>query len=151
MCVEAPGAPFLDPCKWSASPTATVPAGGTTNLTIALESGRFLNVRVNDPLQLLPVAQGSLLDFPHVIVGVVFGTGAFLPADTVSIDAAGRDLSMPVRIGVPLEFWVFSRHVTLQDAGGAAVDNRGTAIPFQAVTSSDVAFTIRVSGPAAAE
>jgi hypothetical protein len=86
-------------------------------------------VRVNDPAGLLPPGNTSPLRAPNLIIGVVFGDGAFLGADNTGVDAAGRDYQMSIPTGVPLKLWAFSRHVTLTDSRAAPVDNSGARIP----------------------
>jgi hypothetical protein len=148
VCVEARSAPLLNPCKWSTSPMIVVPAGGAANVAIVLQRGRFLRVRVNDPLKLLPGRRtASLRDLPQLTVGVVFGTGGFLAADSAGTDMAGQDLRMAVPTGQPMKLRVFSRHVTIQDESGAELDSgRGANIPFQAARDKDPTFTIRITG-----
>jgi hypothetical protein len=83
---------------------------------------------------------------PGLIVGVVFGSGAFLAADITSVDRSGRDYQITIPAGMPLKLWVFSRHVTLTDSKGLAVDNSGGRIPFQAAAGQDQTFTLNVTG-----
>jgi hypothetical protein len=146
VCAEAYDQRFLNPCKWSAAYSAAVTGGGAVTLPVVMQSGVFLTVHVNDPKVLLPRAAASPLDFPHLIVGVVYGEGGFLAADTISIDSGGRDFRMPIRAGTPLKLWLQSRYVTLADANSAPVDNNGARIPFQGAAGTDLAFTFQVSG-----
>lgn len=83
---------------------------------------------------------------PNLIIGVVFGSGAFLGATNIGADRSGRDYQMSIPAGVPLKLWVFSRHVMLTDASGARVDHSGGSIPFQAVAGRDQVFTLNVTG-----
>jgi hypothetical protein len=117
--------------------------------TIVLKKGVLLKVRVNDPAGLLPAVKEDFLRPLNLIVGVVFGEGAFLRATNTGVDGAGRDYEMSVPAGTPLKLWVFSRHVTTADSRGLPVDNLGAKIPFQAAAGRDHAFTLHVSGRAA--
>jgi hypothetical protein len=146
LCAEVPAAPFLDPCKWSSSPKVTIGAGAVNRPALVLKRGVFLKVRVNDPRGLLPPMKNDPSRAPNLIVGVVFGSGAFLAAANTRADQSGRDYQMSIPAGVPLKLWVFSRHVTLTDAQGLPVDNSGGRIPFQAVAGRDQVFTLNVSG-----
>jgi hypothetical protein len=125
-----------------------VESGLTPNLRIELKRGVFLKIRVNDPQRLLPVSGTNPLDFPHLIVGVVFGKGAFLSARRSGTDSNGHDYVMPVPSGVPLHIWLFSRRVTLADGQGKALSSPAAAIPFQATLGADQNFTFRVNGKA---
>jgi hypothetical protein len=113
-----------------------------------MKRGVFLNVRVNDASGLLPATPASPLDFPHLIVGAVYGTGGFLTAETVNVDSGGRDFQMPVPAGTPLSLWLHSRQVALADASSAPVNNlaTGAKIPFQATAGQDQSFTFQVTG-----
>ncbi len=146
LCAEVPAAPFLDPCKWSPAPKLTIAAGVMDRPALVLKRGVFLKVRVNDPKGLLPPMKNDPSRAPNLIVGVVFGNGAFLAAANTRADQTGRDYQMSIPTGVPLKLWVFSRHVTLADAAGLPVDNSGGRIPFQAVAGQDQVFTLHVSG-----
>ncbi len=149
LCAEVPSGPYLDPCKWSVAQRTTVLAGSIATPTIVLKKGVVLKVRVNDPPGLLPPVKEDLFRPLHLIVGVVFGEGAFLRATNTGVDAAGRDYQMSVPADIPLKLWVFSRHVTLADSGGLPVDNSGAKIPFQATAGRDHMVTLNVSGRAA--
>ncbi len=148
FCAEVDSAPYLNPCKWSSSPKVTLLAGAARDQTLVLKKGVFLKVRVNDPLGLLPRVKDSPLGPLNLIIGVVFGEGAFLRATNVSVDQAGRDYQMAIPAGMPLKLWVFSRHVTVADSRGLPVDISGAKVPFQAIAGQDQLFTLTVSGRA---
>jgi hypothetical protein len=149
LCAEVPSGPYLDPCKWSLAQSTTVSAGSVARPTIVLKKGVLLKIRVIDPAGLLPPVKEDLLHPLNLIVGVVFGEGAFLRATNTGVDGTGRDYQISVPAGTPLKLWVFSRHVTLADSGGLPVDNSGAKIPFQATAGRDHVFTLHVSGRAA--
>lgn len=150
VCAEANGAPLLNPCKWAVSYNANVAAGGQATVSIVMQRGVFLNVRVNDPGGLLPLSPASPLDFPHLIVGVVFGAGGFVAAETVNVDTTGRDFQMPVPAEMPLSLWLHSRLVTVANSSQVPVGNlvTGARIPFQASAGQDQSFTFQVTGAA---
>jgi hypothetical protein len=62
ICVDAPHLQVLDPCRWGGSTKkATVTAGGTvTGFDLTVKRGYLLQVRVNDPSQVLPPPVGGL-------------------------------------------------------------------------------------------
>jgi hypothetical protein len=146
LCAEVPSGPYLNPCKWSSSPKVTIGAGALHRPALVLKRGVFLKVRVNDPRGLLPPVTNDASRAPNLIIGVVFGSGAFLAAAITGADQSGRDYQMSIPAGVPLKLWVFSRHVTLTDSMALPVDNSGGRIPFQAVAGQDQVFTLNVSG-----
>jgi hypothetical protein len=41
---------------------------------------------------------------------------------------------------------LFSRHVTIEDESGAALDSRRDNLPFQAARDKDPSFAIRITG-----
>jgi len=146
VCAAAAGQPLLDPCRWGLSPFVRVQIGSISNLNIQLERGVYLAVRVNDPQRLLPTSAETLFDTPRLIVGVVFGNGAFLAAPQISADMGGRNYEVAVPTGAPLYLWLFSRHVALADAQGKAFPLAGAAVPFNAAPGAGQSFTINVSG-----
>ncbi len=148
VCVDVSGQPFLDPCKWSTPPSVQVKSGQTSVLTLSLRQGVFLQIRLNDPRSLLPTSV-SPADSPHIITGVIFGTGAFLAAQRASVDSGGQNYRMPIPSGTPLNLWLFSGHVSLADSQGKTVPATGSKMAFQAVAGADQVFTVNITGPAA--
>lgn len=143
LCAEAASLPYLNPCKWSAPLQLTVAANATAVQPLVLRKGVFLKVRVNDPLSLLPSTPDSPLGGGPLVIGVMFGTGAFLGAANTQIDSTGRDYQMAIPAGVPLKLWVASSRVTLVDGTGTPVISTGGAatVPFQAAAGVDQLFT----------
>ena len=81
LCASAPSTAYLDPCVWGQALRTTVSSAVAASATIVLQRGVFLNVRVNDPLQLLsPLVDGPLTP-SKLAVGVVYGnsSGGCLP------------------------------------------------------------------------
>ncbi|HUD99950.1 MAG TPA: carboxypeptidase-like regulatory domain-containing protein [Bryobacteraceae bacterium] len=146
VCVAAEDQPILDPCKWSTPPPLEVTRQSTASLDFAVQRGVFLRVRANDPKGLLPASQPSPMSPAHLIVGIIFGTGASLAAQRVSVDTGGQDYRIAIPTGMPLQLWLVSGFVTLADQNGAPLQNVGTKIPLQAVPGVDQLFTINVTG-----
>jgi hypothetical protein len=65
----------------------TIGAGQAATLDIQATPGVYLEVTINDPQRRLPTTQNGPLDFPQLIVGVCFGSGAFPAAQRKSIGA----------------------------------------------------------------
>ena len=149
LCGGVPTLPYLDPCKWAASPRVTVAPNAASKATLVLTKGVFLKVRINDPTHLLPQVKDGPLRASNLIVGVKFANGAYLGATNTGVDTSGRDYEMIVPTGVPLKLWLFSHHVSLADTSGQAVDMSGALISFQATSGSDQVFAFTVSGPTA--
>jgi len=153
VCINSPNLPFLDPCKWGEAPLAIVAPAQISLLNIAAAPGVYLQVTINDVQGLLPTSESGLLDFPHLTVGVYFGSGAFLAARRSSVGTGIQTYSMAVPTGVPLNLWLISRYVYLSDSAGNALATNGAKIPFTASAGTNSAFTINVTGsiPAAAQ
>jgi hypothetical protein len=149
LCAHVPGAPYLDPCKWSTAAVANITAGNVMQQNLALSKGVFLNIHVSDPSLLLPPIPAGPFAQPGLIVGVIFGNGAYLAATNTGAVQFGRDYQVPVPAGTPLKLWVFSRHVTLTDSAGSSLAGTGAMIPFTATAGIDQVFTFNVSGAAA--
>lgn len=145
VCAKAPGQPFLDPCDWALAPSVPVTAGAVSTLNVQLQRGVYLDVRINDS-QGLAVSSGNLFSMPHLVVGVIFGTGAFLSAGLKSTDATGQSFEIAVPTGAPLKLWLYSQHVALADAQGKVLNSSGTALPFTASPGANQSFTINVTG-----
>ena len=79
-----------------------------------------------------------------------FGNGAYLGAVNTGVDKMGRDYEIVIPAGMPMNLWVFSRHVSLADSNGKTVEHPGAKIPFQATAGQDQYFTLNVSGHAPA-
>jgi len=149
LCVEVPGLPFLNPCKWSTSVLAVLASGATVPVRIPLNLGVYLKVRIDDPQGLLPPTRKSPLDFPHLSVGVVFGSGAYHALTEVSVDSAGRNFQIAVPAAIPLQLYLSSHNVKLADSSGSPIDNQGTRVSFQAIASQDRSFRFQVTGAVA--
>ena len=87
LCASTPSAPYIDPCTWSQAAQVTVPASASATQSLVLQKGVYLNVRVNDPMGLLP----QVIDGPwtprKLLVGVRYGTGAYQRAQNTAVDA----------------------------------------------------------------
>jgi len=147
LCANVPSAPYIDPCVWGQAVRVTVSAATTASQNIVLEKGVFLNVRLNDPVGLLPRAGGTVWTPPKALVGVTYANGAYQGAQSTSGDSAGRNYQLIVPVGTPFKLRLFSRDVALADSVGNALDSSGSQIPFQATADQDQAFTFTVTGP----
>jgi hypothetical protein len=149
LCASVPSAAYLDPCQWATPLRVTVSPNALTTQSIALAKGVFLNVRVNDPLGLLPQNQDGPMLGGKLAVGVNYANGAYAGAPNTGVDGTGRDYQRIVPVGIPLNLWLFSSDVALADASGKPVNSSGAMIPFQATAGQDQVFTFAVSGAVA--
>lgn len=148
LCVDVPGQPYLDPCRWSTAPSASVSENRISTLNVVIQKGVYVRIRVNDPQRLLPSSEKHPLDFPHLTAGVFFGTGAFQAAQRSAVDSGGQDYSLAVPMRTPLTLWIFSRDVALSGDSGVTFSGTGAKVAFQADNGQDKQFTIGVVGPA---
>lgn len=146
LCVDVATAPYLNPCLWSSAVKVRVSALEISRPSLALKTGVFLKVPVNDPLGLLPSAPDGALGGSNLLIGVTFGKGGYHGAQRVGTDRNGRDYRIAIPVDIPLRLWVFSRHVILTDAAGASLDGRGAQIPIQPKLGQDMLVTLTVSG-----
>ena len=93
-------------------------ADASTGATLVLAKGVFLKVRINDSQGLLPRAKDGPMRAGELVVGVKFRNGAFLGAEHMTFDSAGRDYQTTVPVGEPLRLWLFSLDVVLSDPAG---------------------------------
>ena len=113
-----------------------------------LTKGVFVTVQVSDPAGLLPQTSGGPFASPKLLVGVVFGRGAYQGASATAASPTGRTFQLAVPAGVPFTLRLFSTDVKVVDETGASVDVSGSRIPFQATAGQDVSFNFAISGPA---
>jgi hypothetical protein len=113
-----------------------------------LQKGVYLNVQINDPKGLLPQATAGPWTSGKLVVGVVYGSGAFQGASNTAIDSAGRSYQLIIPTGQPFALWLYSTDFLLADANGATVPSPAAGIPFQATAGQDQAFAFAVTGPA---
>jgi hypothetical protein len=146
VCADTPGLAYLDPCKWSSSPSINVVQAQTNQANIQLQEGVFLRVHVNDAAGLLPSSPESPAGPAHLIIGVIVGSGGFWAASVTGSTGTSREYMLKIPTNVPLKLWIFSQYVTLTNGVGASVDNSGANIPFVATPGNDQLFVLNVSG-----
>jgi hypothetical protein len=123
-----------------------VSAGATTSQTLALAKGVYLNVRVNDPMGLLPRVVDGPWTPRKLLVGVAYGTGAYQGAQNTAVDSAGRNYQLIIPAGTPFWLWIYSGDVALADATGAPLTAPAGGAAFQASSGQDQSFTFTVTG-----
>jgi hypothetical protein len=145
LCGRGTSGPYLDPCKWQSAVPVLIDGTGTSLQALTLKKGVFLNVQINDPDGLLPKSPGPLLQPRSLVVGVKFGSGAFLGMESISTNVAGQIYQMAIPVGTPLFLWLFSKTVAITDSSQKPVATGGVAIPFQASPGTDYSFSFTVA------
>jgi hypothetical protein len=130
LCVQTPGADFLNPCDWETQmPSATVAAGQqTAPITIRLKRGARVRVRIDDPAQAL--LQETLGTGVHLLVGVWTTKKTFLPAAIATRDSQGREYSTVVPFDATTSLTVTPARLALADAAGKALPTQPAPIPI---------------------
>jgi hypothetical protein len=144
----APGQPFLDACDWAMGegPFEIYPGQSMTGLQVTVPQGTLLQIRVNDPQQILaalPSGQlpaGSLDTQLELILRT--SNRQVHRARLLSVDAGGRTYSAVLPTGT-------SVGLTVKSASGSISDSLGNPvvaeIPFNFAdgsTPAPVTFTI---------
>ena len=145
VCIESGTTAFLDPCRWGTAEPVDIASGQATPAVITLVRGVQLDVSISDPKHLLPPDRSSVGGPPPVIVGVLFGRGAFLAANCVSA-AGAMSCSMPIPVGVPFKLWLHNQTISLIGTDGAAVPENGIGASFQAMAGTNQQFSFIASG-----
>lgn len=125
LCATDRRRQYLDPCAWSAQEPSVKISGAqaVTGLKLVLEKGSLLQVRLNDPTQVLEsTAKGAASPKPHVITGVFTDRRTFQPLSTVGKDASGRDQQTVIPFDRPVSLHLVGRGVSVTGASGQPLD-----------------------------
>ena len=144
VCAETGTTSYLDPCRWAAAIAVDVVSGQTTPVSITLSKGVHLQIAISDPKHLLPPDRRPAGP-PPVIVGVIFGQGAFLAANCTSVSGA-ISCSMSIPAAVPFKLWLLNPTIGFAQVGGGTVASNGVGPAFQAATGIDQQFSFIASG-----
>lgn len=153
VCAGAESNQLLNSCRWGTpSATAVAQAGNTTALApIVLQRGHPLQVRIDDPQELLRAHEGVTAG-ARLLVGIWSNTGLFIPLPVRASGNKGRDHELYIPEDVDLHLSVFSGFFAMGDGNGVAVQKTPQGKPTQSfpvkVTSKDgpKSFTFRVIG-----
>ncbi len=145
VCSQVPHGSLLNPCQWTKTlPLVTVASStATASITLTMQPGYRLPVRVNDPQNLLAANEGKTPG-AHLLIGISGGYH-FEEALIDSTDSAGRNVSLLVPFGVPIAVTVQSNFLKLQDAAGNPL-NKTNAISVPASATATSGFTVQVVG-----
>jgi hypothetical protein len=155
VCVRVPGSDFLDTCEWYVLPLQVdVKAGqAVTGLKFKLQRGAILQIRLNDPANILApaVSTATAKTVPSVLMGIQTTKGLFRPVALVSKDATGTTHAVTVPFDTALNFTVLSPNASLADAKGAPltapVGQGGFNVPVKIASGTSPApLTFNVTG-----
>lgn len=147
LCAEASIPGWLDPCHFaSAVAPVTVAAGkATTGQNVVLSKGAVLQVRINDPGQLLANATAVIAHDVEVLVRA--SNNGYYESRIVSTDSTGRNHEITVPFDLQQTLIVRSQGFTLKNSAGAAVPPSGFSQTVQVATGAVApSFTFTVSG-----
>jgi hypothetical protein len=145
---KSPG--YLDPCTWSTDPPkVSVTAGqATANTKLVLAKGAVIDVRVNDPLQVLgaaalPNATGAL-----VLLEAMTPRGPLEPLVISAKDTLGTDYQTTIPFNTQTAIAVTGNQVKLTDSAGIVINLGGPSITVQrGPNDSATAIVLQVSKP----
>ena len=135
LCAQVPGAPYLDPCHWSVTPTTVTLSAGQSSVgnLIVLRKASKLLIRIQDPNHHLS-PRSSLVDPPEIVMGVGTPAGTTYPARLASTDRSGRTYQVPVPFDAPLTLTLSAARLRINDERGLALPNGPATLNFQHVS-----------------
>ena len=148
ICAQGSGTAWIGSCEWgSRGATTTISADQPlTNVNIVLSKGALINVRVDDPAQLLPAHEGKTPG-AHLLLGVGTDSHFFQVATLASQDGAGRNYRMLVPFDRAVNVSVTGGFFQLSDAGGKVLPKFGNMIPVLVPSGQQpAALRLTVSG-----
>ena len=130
ICVQAPGSPWLNPCKWGLQPPLVLVGSGqpTATLTVVVKKGALVPIRLSDPSGLLTQYE-STVPAAQVLIGVSNDALFFRRAPVVSADAGGRSHQILIPFGVTVNLIVCSSFFQLSSAG-VALPKTSASVPI---------------------
>ena len=137
LCAVDKGGTYLDPCTWSSAPAmVTIDAAHPiSGYKLVLAKGVVLQVRVNDPGQIIGAPVSANQVSAALSVGVVTMRHTLQHLPVVSKDSGGRTHQAAVPISATVGIRLFGRGLTLADASGKAVDITAGGAAIQTPTA----------------
>jgi hypothetical protein len=152
LCIQVPGGGYLDPCQWSGTPVKlTLTAGQkSTGNSLKISAGSVVQVRVDDPSQLLSQKTKDGRN-PQLVVGVWGGNSLFHPLRVASQDSTGATFQLTIPPDTALNLQVISGDLKLANSAGAAVAAAGDQQSFQystgAASPPSFKYTVTAANP----
>jgi hypothetical protein len=147
ICAQLNGGSLLNPCEWSSEPPLVAITAGQVlpGVKIALQQGVQVNVRVDDPNQVLP-RPGKANKGNEVIVGIWTKSG-FHDVPRVFQDSAGQNHLLVVPSSVALRLKVYNHSLPVRASDGLEVPATLAPTPFQLQKGDPPAlFHFRITG-----
>jgi hypothetical protein len=136
VCVGSWGDSLLNSCEWSLGQSLVPIAAGqqTASITITLQTGAMLRIRLDDPQGLLPsptaVTSGTASSSaPSVRFGLWSSDGRYHAAIQVSSDSLGQNHQVLLPLNAALNFSVQASGVQVLNQTGTALAAAGSSIP----------------------
>ncbi len=158
VCAQIPqsegarsAAPFLDTCAWGSGQAAVKLAAAQqlTGVTFTAPNGALLQIRVNDPGQVLPQslpANGPPTLEPQLQIVVKGPDLRAHHAQFVSKDSGGRNYQMVVPLNTALGLTITSSVASALDSGGNLVQAQIALQATAAAPLNPVTFTLQHTG-----
>jgi hypothetical protein len=143
VCVGSLSNQLLNTCEWALGQSLVPIASGqqTASVTITLQTGVILRIRLDDPQGLLPAASaisnGTVSSSaPSVRFGAVSSDGRYHAAIQVSSDSTGQNHQILVPLNAPLSVSIQATGVQVLNQTGTAIATVGSLIPTFGFQSS---------------
>ncbi|MGH9352369.1 MAG: carboxypeptidase-like regulatory domain-containing protein [Terriglobia bacterium] len=125
FCARSEGRVALDPCLWSSSPPAQNLAGGQhVTVTIPMQTGVWMRIRVNDPGK-KAAAEEQKSGHPAFHIGVFALSGAFLELKRLTADPQGKSFRVAVPKGKSIPVMLSPGDLNIQDNSGKQITAGG--------------------------
>jgi len=138
VCVETLHAEFVDSCRWSAPDRVQLKSKHTSDLVnITLQRGVPIEIRVDDPSQLLTTAarQGKSALSVHILTPV-----GYQPLMPWAEDIGGHNYRIIAPANVAAKIRVDAGQLQVTDSFGQTADSLGHISQFTAVPSDSSKF-----------
>jgi hypothetical protein len=145
LCASSTSGAYIDQCKWGAAVPAVIATTSLASPALVVKKGASLTIQINDPNGLLSNSKNPALNPGGLVVGVKYGNGAFVGADTMISQPAGRTYQISVPVGVPLAVWLHSKVLTIADSTGKALALPGALVPFEATAGQNMTLTFSLA------
>jgi hypothetical protein len=146
LCAQLTGKAWLNPCEWGHSNTTVILTSEQIRqgIVLTMKKAATVPIRLDDP-------QGLLAGKKHtpgadVLIGVGNDAGMFHAVTIVSEDAKGREHSIMIPFGVPIDVVAYSKVFQLGDNAGKSFPASGARIRVNVppgTQASKVTITVR--------
>ena len=148
LCGYLPHGIWLNPCVWGLQPpTATLSrAQPSATITLTLNKGAVVPIRINDPSQFLSQYEGGSPG-SDLLIGVVGDSRIFVPAQLVSQDSGGRNQQVAIPFGPSVNLLIYGPQFQLSSGGLPLPIASTTTIPVTVPSGQQApTVTLQVTG-----